>query len=238
VLFGCHVARGTDHLAGLGHLGASLQVEGVDDLHRLGIVELGARPRLGPRGEAEVDELGHPFIVEHDVVGLDVAVDQTRGMNGTQPGRHAVEKREDVLAGSRCVGQPVRQRAAGQVLHHDVDMRPVALDQADVVDRHHALVRQRCERPRFPEDLAVRRIGPRRRQADHLDRDVTAQLRIVGEQHGAERTPTKSLDDVVAPLLGILGAPDQRLCHAGHRQTLVHLDALVRFITDQPVERR
>jgi len=203
--------------------------------HRLGVVGGVQGGQIGVvfPDQPKIDEFGDAVGREDDVVGLDVAVDEPRGVHGGQPGRDPVEDLENLgLARGRPLGQPRAQRAPTQVLHHDVQRAGLAvgvatarvLHEAEVVDRDDARMGEGGQGPGLAGHPLPGGGRVSVRQADDLDRDFTVELGIASEQHRAERSLAQWANDLVAPEVGpLLGATDQSLRYAGQREALGHL---------------
>jgi hypothetical protein len=94
-------------------------------------------------GEAEVGDLGVEALVEQDVAGLDVAVDDGRVGELVQVGdalggaEHDAEAAPPVEAHAGLAGEALLERAVGDVL---VDEDLLVLVQAEAHEAHHVLV--------------------------------------------------------------------------------------------------
>ena len=99
---GRHVRRRAEELAGDGH---ALQV---DDLR-----------------DAEVHQLEHAVLADHDVLGLDVAVDDAGGVRVRERAADLDgDQRRDLREGERARGQELLERLAVDELGDDVRARP------------------------------------------------------------------------------------------------------------------
>ena len=129
--------------------------------------------------------------VEEQVRRLDVAVDDPARVRRVERRRRLLEPVERASERLRAVAhEPVGERAAGEVLHHDVRAAVVL---ADVEDRHRA----RCVRePRRGERLAREARSDRLvvgvAVGEHLDRDDARQVGVLGAKdlaHAAAGDP-------------------------------------------------
>ena len=173
-LLGRHVPRGADDVAAAAEVLAVVQ-------------------RLG---EAEVGELRLVVLVDQDVRGLDVAVDDGPGVRRLQGPSHLGHEPERTL--QRQLGCPDEavERGTVDVFHHEVVERPLA---ADVVDLEDVRVRQLGRGPGLalePQDL----FGAGVPSGDHdLDRDGAFQPRLAAEIDDAHRPDAQLADrDVLA----------------------------------------
>ena len=89
--------------------------------------------------------------------------------------------------------EPLRERAAGQVLHRE----EAALDR-DVVDLDERRMAQRAREPRFAHEPLVRRAAARARREEHLERDRAAGDLVGGEEHAARRAGAEQALEAVA----------------------------------------
>ena len=88
-------------------------------------------------GEAEVEDLDEAAVGEHDVGGLEVAVEDAEGVGGGEAVGGLDAGREDELEGGGAFGDELVEDLAGDVLHDDVGFFAVAAfgwGFADVVD--------------------------------------------------------------------------------------------------------
>jgi hypothetical protein len=81
-------------------------------------------------GEAEVDDAGAAVVVDEDVVGLEVAVDEAGAVGG---GEAVAGGEEHVEDSARARGWR-RARRAGWAAMNSMAMKRLAVDGADVVD--------------------------------------------------------------------------------------------------------
>ncbi len=120
VLFGGHV-RGGAAGVGVGGFGGDVEL----------VVIRGADGLVGGDGEAEVDDAGPAFLVDEDVVGLEVAVDDALAMGGGEALPGGEEHVADLPPGARVLGEPGAEGLAADELHGDEE---AAVDGADVED--------------------------------------------------------------------------------------------------------
>ncbi len=179
-------------------------------------------PRAGQRGGLPVQGAGDPEVHDlrrtgrgdHDVGGLDVAVDQAPVVAGRQ-------RVEDLGGEPQRLGQrqaaaagryEVAQGAPFDVLHHQE--RHPAVGQfllAHVVHGHHMGVHESGGRPCLaPEPLAAVGVGSQER-AHRLDRHGAVQDRIARPVHGRH---TARADHRPAPAPTVRHAPRIRTCRS------------------------
>ena len=96
----------------------------MSDIDRGGVDEVDA-------GDAEVGDLQRSATVEHQVLGLHVAMQDALLVHVVQTGRRG-QRRRDRGLDRHARGAPVGERAAGEQLHHE---QPKSLVLAVVVDR-------------------------------------------------------------------------------------------------------
>ena len=132
------------------HVGGGSHHDALSRAGNRGHVRLvrGRRPHLG---EAEIEHLHVIARADEDVGGLDVAVDDARGMRGVQRVGDLDAHVEHRGQAQRTGGEPILQRRALQILHDD-ERPPVLL--ADVVDGADVRVVQRRRRLRFAREPA------------------------------------------------------------------------------------
>src|SRR2546422_7650303 len=86
--------------------------------------------------DAEIGDDGHPVLIEHDVVGLDVAVHDPALVRVREGPGDLDEDLADFGRGERAAGgEHARERLAAQELHDEVDD---AAALADAIDRDDA----------------------------------------------------------------------------------------------------
>jgi hypothetical protein len=153
-----------------GHVG-----QGPDDVAR-------ARQRVvaDELGDAEVRQLRAAAVVgDHDVRGLDVAVDNPALVGvGERVAEHEADL-HDVAVGEQAVGHQPGQRAAAHELGDEVD-RVLVL--SGLVERDDPRVAQPGRRARLALGTAAD-VGVL--DADALDRHRALELLVVGQPHGA-----------------------------------------------------
>ena len=94
-------------------------------------------------GQAEVDDPDGAVVRDHDVLGLEVAVDDAGGVRGRQAPAGGEEDRANLRPGAGLAAQPRRQRLTFDELHRDED---AVVDRADVVDHDDVGVREARDR--------------------------------------------------------------------------------------------
>ena len=133
--------------------------------------------------ETEVDDLHEveprAQRLEHDVVGLQVTVNDAEGVRLFQ-GAERLPQHVD-HAGQRertLVARHAAQIAAAQVLHHDV--RAAVVGASEVEDRDRVGVAQTTRGARFVEEPRGRELFVRQARVHDLDGDRTAQGDLLG----------------------------------------------------------
>jgi hypothetical protein len=137
---------------------------------------------VAPRGEGDA-EVGHHrlALVQQDVLGLDVAVDQAVGVGVVQGGGHLPHQAHGLIDGKLRLGrEPLPERAAPHV-GHDVEQTPAGL--AGVVERQDVgMVERRGDPDLADEPVGAEhgaQLGP-----EHLDGDLPAMAQVVGQING------------------------------------------------------
>jgi len=178
-LLGRQVLGSADHGAALGH--ALLVVE-----HRL--------------GDAEVDDLHRAALVDHDVRGLDVAVDDAAPMAEAERLAHVGHDFDRALGFERPVdAKDVSQAETVDVLHHDVGEQSVLrLDLAGVVHRGDRGVIETRGVARLAPESQVEAAVSGHVGAQHLDRDVAMEPQVAREVHLAHSAEAEDLAEFVA----------------------------------------
>ncbi len=161
-----------------------------------------ARLRLAEIDEvrdAEVAELCGAAGVEEHVRRLDVAMHDPAMVRGFEPADDVEGHAPDLRAGEAFAAcEALRERAAGQVLHHE----KAALDR-DVVDLDERRMPERAREPRLAHEPFVGGAAARARREEHLECDRAAGDLVGCQKYaagcaGAEQAlePIASCDDL------------------------------------------
>jgi hypothetical protein len=154
-----------------------------------------ARCRLG---DAEIRHHRVTQLVEHDVVGLHVAVHDAVLVRVAQRTRGLNQQVADL--GRRQPPAPLQllgERLAPQQLHHDVGD---AGGPADAIDRDDVGVLEPRRRPRLALE-ALDELGvERERERQDLERHLPLQLPLAGAEHDRHPAATELFDDLVLGL--------------------------------------
>ena len=148
--------------------------------------------------EAEVGELGLARRRQQDVGGLDVAVDQPRGVRRPEPEDDLADQGRgaDRLEGPLADQRLLEAHAAGDVLHLDVVVTPVV---PQVMDGHHVRMDQVGHGAGLgPESLADLRLLRHEAGVHHLDRARPPQAQVLAPVDPPHRPPA---DDLAEPVL-------------------------------------
>ena len=117
-------------------------------------------------------------------------MDDAGAMRGGEPIAGLHERRDDLAPRVRLL-EPRRERRAAHELHDDEDL---AVDRADLVDRHDIGMRELGHRLGLAhQPHAGRRAGVA--VAHDLDRDVAIEVGIVGLEHDAHAAGAELADD-------------------------------------------
>ncbi|MBE7454044.1 MAG: hypothetical protein HS111_35930 [Kofleriaceae bacterium] len=134
---------------------------------------------------------------DHDVVGLEVAVDDATGVGGVERGRDLAQDRQGHRRRQGAVADPDPQRLAGQEVHDQVEATVGQPAEREDVD--HRGVIDLVDGAGLAQE-ALGAVGPRRQLAlEHLDRDLLADHRVVAGVDVAHRSAADPvIDDVLA----------------------------------------
>src|SRR5512138_1145299 len=108
---------------------------------RADLVEMGER-------ESEVGDARAAILADQDVVGLEVAMDDSRTVSGSEPSCGLQVDVEDLPEGAWRRQEPLPKRLAADELHGDVNDAVVL---ADIVDGHDVGVRDLGEDARLAQ---------------------------------------------------------------------------------------
>ena len=128
-----------------------------------------------------------PSSANHDVLGLDVAVDDAALVRRAEGARDVAEPENPPLHGDALVADVRAKRAALDELHGDVRR---AFDLANVVDRDGVRVRERGGGPRLAKESGATLRAGRRRAARAFDahdfeRDAPVESAVVSAEDAA-----------------------------------------------------
>jgi len=134
-------------------------------------------------GQPEVEHAGHVVRVHQDVLGLEVAVNQSHAMGRGQALPRREVQLDDLGRAALAPIHPAPRRDPLDQLHRDEEHPVVG---PHLVHRRHVGVGELGHRRRFPQQ-ALGAVGHR---AVQLDRDVAPQREIAGAIHDAHATRT------------------------------------------------
>ena len=146
-------------------------------------------------GQAPVDDDGLAEVADDDVGRLEVAVDDVAAVgvgDGVGDGDDVVEQ-ADALVDGGALGDQLAQRAAGDELH-GVERGAVG-PAAGLVDRDDAGVLEARGDQGLAQEADLADVAARDQL---LDRDVAAEVEVVGARHAAEAAATVLAEDLVA----------------------------------------
>jgi hypothetical protein len=154
-----------------------------------------ARRRVEHLRETEVGEVDLTGVGDHDVRGLDVAVDEPSVVCGVQRVGDVADDLDGALDGERPeIGQQLVEVAAVDPQHRQVE---VAVVLAGLVDRHDArMVDPRDELSLTQQALAVLLVQCAHRR-DHLERGRLARLGVRGAVDHAHSAGARNTLDAV-----------------------------------------
>ena len=142
---------------------------------------------------------------EHDVFGLDVAVDDSKVVGGGQGvGQGPADERDDLgRQGAMQIKKPAQRRTADEL---GDKVAVLGLILATGVDLQDVLVVEPSDGPRLTGKALPRLRFARQVRVHHLDRDLTIKLLVVGTEDGSHPPmPDKLKQSIVRE-----GAPDHR----------------------------
>ena len=145
-------------------------------------------------GHAEVHQLRLPVGLDHDVGGLDVAVDDAGAVSGVHRFRHRGQDAQGLLRlDAPLLADQAVERPALDVLHHQVVV-------AEVEDPHDRRVTEPARGLGLAAEalqVLVGRVAGQVLGLDRLDRDHAVDARVPGTVHAAHRPVADLVDDLV-----------------------------------------
>ena len=144
--------------------------------------------------EAEVEDLGLPARGHEDVGGLEVAVDDALRVGRLEGVRDLDPEVEERAELERPLPDPLRERLPLEQLHGDEVLPLVLLDRVDRADA--GVVEGRGGAGLALEALEGRRVL-RQLHRQELERDVAAELRVLGLVHDAHAAAAELPGDLV-----------------------------------------
>ena len=148
---------------------------------------------------AEIHEDDASAVFAHDVLGLDVAVQQAGGVDGREGLAEVLPDESGfACAAGTFVDENLRQGPAANELHAQPGP---AVPLLGVVHDDHVRVLHARQRPRFVQH-AVHHAGARQARMQKLDRDLTLQLQIARPVDVPERSFPHQLEELDTPPAG------------------------------------
>ena len=151
---------------------------------------LSRQPRGHCARQTEVDQLGRTITEDQHVLWLEVTVDNALGVGMLQRGTHLAGDGQDLVQASRGT---IVKRIAHHQLHHDEGHRAHGTGQlglSGIVDRDNVGVVELGNSLGFAKQAGAA-FGAQAGSAQHLDRDVSLQQRVVGAVDCAHATLTE-----------------------------------------------
>jgi len=154
-------------------------------------------PGLGVGGRARL--YGEGLGREDDAERLEVAVDDAEGVGGLEAGADLPEDGHRLLGRHEPLApEPLEEALAGEELHHE---EQVPLGRAaEVGDPDDVVVLERARDLRLAPEALHDVGGGGEVRAQHLHRDVLAQVDVARLEHGAHPTRREVRDELVAPV--------------------------------------
>src|SRR5450432_708709 len=150
---------------------------------------------LGLQGYAEVGDLYAAARGDHEVAGLDVTMDDTAVMRGSQAQRRLVDNLGRLFGLELALAFEQRtQRFAVDELHDEEGLAGVV---ANEVYLYNMRIIERGHAARFAQEAFLYALVVGQRIGQHLDRDVAVQRRLVAFVDHAHAAAPKLGDDVV-----------------------------------------
>ena len=150
------------------------------------------------RGYAEIPDFYCPVAQQHDVLGLDIAVDDTALMRVHKGFCDLLCKMQDLAPRERAFFIHVLPERDAVYKFHNYVLDNIAV--ADVIDRDNIGVRQHCDRVRLRAESASELLVRRRIVAHYLHCDISVEpvvKRLVNDRHSAL---ADNLKNIVAPV--------------------------------------
>ena len=145
--------------------------------------------------EAEVEDLQQAVSCDNEVLGLEIAVEDTGTVRVRQAVGQLRPEAQDLGDGQRAPREAAPQGLALDVLHHDVVLPSLAWRLANVVDLHDVRVAQRGGRARLAIE-AAQQPGIRIR-AQHLERHRAAETGVARAVDHAHPARPQAVDHLV-----------------------------------------
>ncbi len=197
-----HVGHGAENGAFLGQNGPRRGGHCGSGRRGGGVGSFRGRDRLGKLGKAEIEQLDLPLLAHHDVLWLQIPVDDAAGMRLRQRIDNLGAPGQDPLQRQAALPQHRAQRPAGDVLHDD---EKLAVGFANVMDGDDVgMIDCRCRLRLLDETPAPPGIG-HGGDGQNFDGDRPVEVRIHGLVDNAHASSAQPfLDPVVSqPLAGI-----------------------------------
>ena len=187
-LFGAHVVGGSHHQANL----RDPAERWAHPRTRCGLWWQGLI--LAQFHQPEIEDLHMAVDRQHQVLRLEIPVDDALVMGGGEPIRHGRGQLRCLTPGHGPCGHAPPQRRALHQLHHQVGK---ALMLAGVEDLHHVGVGQGGQSVDLPLETSQPHGIPGKGFRQDLDRHLPAQLGVPGPEHLTHTTHTKGTHDFV-----------------------------------------
>ncbi|MFO0631836.1 MAG: hypothetical protein U0168_03200 [Nannocystaceae bacterium] len=165
-----------------------------------------ARRRTGFLDQGREAEVGHAHLLgaivvqrrDHDVVGLEVAVQQPGPVRRREPAPGRAQHLQHRHTAAAVRREPRAQGAAVDEFHRQPHL---LADHAGVVDRHDVGVVEPRQRPGLARESTARLTTTGDVRAQQLDRDLAIELGIVGQHDLTHAAATQPLQQAIAPQL-------------------------------------
>jgi hypothetical protein len=146
-------------------------------------------------GQAEVHDAHAAVVVDHHVVGFEVAMDQAGGVGGRDAAGDVGEHAQSFGPARGTILRPRAEGLAGDELHGDPDLLAVG---ADVVDGDDVGVRQLGQRLGLAQQAGPVSALTAAGREDQLEGDLAVELGVVGGVDDAHGAGAEAVEEDVA----------------------------------------